>query len=531
MFNGTDPWARAAALQNDLGIRLRVIAANAAGAALVALALVAVGLPAAGISTARSHHADLVSGLVLGAYLFVVVPAEDALSRRRIRRKFAWIDERRQPSKEEVAAVFDYPWVQARQIFAWWLGGALLFTVVDLTFGNNVAYSLRTGVDIALGGLTSSALSFLLLERYNRPVFALALAGEPAEGTGRLGLQRRLLLIWALGAVVPVVIIVSAPAGLSSAQRAQLAGPLLIVGAIALAVGLGLTVVASRSITDPVEILRVAQRGVEDGDLTVEVTVDDAGEVGLLQAGFNRMVAGLRERQRIRDLFGRHVGLEVARQALSEEAQLGGELREASVLFVDLSGSTTMAQRLPPDQVVAVLNEFFSAVVSCAGAERGWVNKFEGDAALCVFGPPGGDLDHAAGALRAARRVRAGLVALAEVHPGFDAGVGISTGTVVAGNVGAEDRYEYTVIGDPVNEAARLSEAAKAHSGRVLASGAAIAAGGQEARRWRSSGTRQLRGREGPTEIYVPIEATLPTSAGSLLGSPTPGAIPPSLRP
>ena len=126
----------------------------------------------------------------------------------------------------------------------------------------------------------------------------------------------------------------------------------------------------------------------------------------------------------------------------------------ASVLFFDLIGSTAMTQRLEPEDVVAVLNDVFGAVVDCVTKEGGWVNKFEGDAALCVFGPPTEHIGHAAAALRAARALRTEFIALAESHPGLDAAIGVSSGEVIAGNIGAADRYEYTVIGDAVNEAA-----------------------------------------------------------------------------
>ena len=126
------------------------------------------------------------------------------------------------------------------------------------------------------------------------------------------------------------------------------------------------------------------------------------------------------------------------------------------------------------------------------------VNKFEGDAALCVFGAPVPQRDHAARALACARKLRERIDAL-------DAAIGVSCGTVVAGNVGAEARFEYTVIGDPVNEAARLTELAKQHDERLLASGGAVdAAGGDEALRWTPDGEVTLRGRECPTRIAVP---------------------------
>ena len=301
-----DLWHQVAV--SDSIIRWRIIAANLAGAALVGVVAVVVGLPESGEPAIR----------VLGGYLVFVLPAEFFLSRRRSVRTFGWLYQRRPPEPREVADVLAFPWIQARVIFGWWLGAAVLNTAVNLGFGNNVAFSLRSGLHIALGGLTSSALSYLLLERFNRPAFTVALAGEPSGSAGQLGLQRRLLLSWVLGAAVPVLVIISAPAGMSEERRLGLAGPVIAVGAIALAAGLILTIAASRSITEPIEALRVAQRRVEEGELDVDVPVDDVGEVGLLQAGFNRMVAGLRERQRIGELFGRHVGVEVARRAMRE---------------------------------------------------------------------------------------------------------------------------------------------------------------------------------------------------------------------
>src|SRR5256714_3577305 len=137
------------------------------------------------------------------------------------------------------------------------------------------------------------------------------------------------------------------------------------------------------------------------GDLDVDVPVDDDGEIGLLQAGFNHMASGLREREQLRELFGGYVGEDVARQALESGVSLEGEEREVSVLFVDVLGSTALAERRPPVQVVALLNRFFDAVVRAVDDEDGWVDKFEGDAALCVFGAPMEQLDHAARALRA----------------------------------------------------------------------------------------------------------------------------------
>ena len=250
--------------------------------------------------------------------------------------------------------------------------------------------------------------------------------------------------------------------------------------------------------------LGTALRRVQQGDLDVRLLVDDGGEIGVVQAGFNEMTAGLREREHLRDLFGRYVGEEVARRALEEGVELGGELRHASVLFVDIVGSTALAQRLPPTEVVTLLNRFFQAVVRSADAEGGWLNKFEGDGALCVFGAPAPDLDHAAQALRAARSLLDELR-----HLELDAGIGVSSGEVVAGNVGAEHRHEYTVIGQPVNEAARLTEAAKRRAGRVLASAVTVAASGEEGRAWVQTEPVELRGIPGAVMVYEPVATSL----------------------
>jgi adenylate cyclase len=193
------------------------------------------------------------------------------------------------------------------------------------------------------------------------------------------------------------------------------------------------------------------------------------------------------------------VGKDVAHAALDGDLRLGGEVREVAVLFVDLVGSTALAARRPPAEVVDLLNAFFAIVIESVERHGGWVNKFEGDAALCIFGAPTTGDDPAGDALAAAREVHARL---ARELPQLDAGIGVSAGPAVAGNIGAEQRFEYTVIGDPVNEAARLCEMAKREEGRVLASDAALARAGESERsRWSLGDEVTLRGRGEATRL------------------------------
>jgi adenylate cyclase len=235
--------------------------------------------------------------------------------------------------------------------------------------------------------------------------------------------------------------------------------------------------------------------------LKTRVEVDDGSELGQLQARFNRMASGLEERERLRELFGRHVGRDVAEAAMLQDISLGGEERAVSVLFVDLIGSTSIAAQRPASEVVALLNAFFAVIVETVERHGGSINKFEGDGALCVFGAPIERQTHAADALRTARQ----LISALSQQLALDIGIGVSSGTVVAGNIGAEERFEFTVIGDPVNEAARLCELAKRRPERALASVAALdQAPPQERRQWAIQDQVQLRGRVTPTGIATP---------------------------
>ena len=387
---------------------------------------------------------------------------------------------------------------------AWWAVAAVLFGVLNV-FLLSPGIGLGIGIVIGLGGLSTAALLYLMAERRTRRLTAAALASGMPNRPIAPGVRARLLATWVLGTGLPLVGIVALAIGGWAGSRAsidELSQSVLFICMVALVVGLLATLFVARSIAEPVAAVREALARVEHGELDVHMPVDDGSEVGLLEAGFNRMAEGLRERERMRDLFGRHVGRDVARQALAAEIELGGETREVAALFVDLSGSTTLAAERPPDEVVALLNSFFAVVVDTVEAHHGFVNKFEGDAVLAIFGAPVASEDPAGDALAAARNM---ANRLSEQVADVEAGIGVSAGQAVAGNVGTVERFEYTVIGDPVNEAARLCDLAKSRNPRVLASDAALArAREDEARRWQLGEAVQLRGRTAETTLATP---------------------------
>ena len=256
---------------------------------------------------------------------------------------------------------------------------------------------------------------------------------------------------------------------------------------------------------DPIYELQDAINRVRRGERHVEVDIYDGSELGVLQAGFNEMMRGLHERQRLRDLFGRYVGDEVAQRAMDERPELGGEDRKVAVLFIDVIGSTTFAVNNTPERVVEELNNFFEHVVEVVHRNKGIINKFQGDAALAIFGAPLNVYDSTSLALQAARELRHELRDME-----LQAGIGVAAGHVVAGHIGGLDRFEYTVIGDAVNEAARLTELAKDTPGRVLTNASTLKnANETEQARWTFMKSIELRGRRRMTQLARPIRATL----------------------
>ncbi len=355
------------------------------------------------------------------------------------------------------------------------------------------------------GGLTTAALTFLLAERITRPVVARALEYDPEPDRHHAGVTSRTMLSWAMGTAIPLLGILAAGVGTFITDQGtltQLAVATVALAGAGLVVGFFITLLGARSVAGPVRAVRRAMAQIAAGDLDVTVDVNSSTEVGLLQSGFNQMAAGLRERERIRDLFGQHVGSDVAAAALERGVDLRGETRCASVLFVDVVASTGLASTLPPQEVLALLNRLFATVVEVVDNNGGWINKFIGDSAMAVFGAPEELVDHAGAALATARSL---AVELSTSVPELDFGIGVSTGMVVAGHLGDERRYEYTLIGDMVNVAARLTEVAKQRARRVCADQQAIdEAPAEEAARWQAAEPMILRGRREPVLVGSP---------------------------
>lgn len=441
---------------------------------------------------------------VFGFVLVLAVVTGTGAAALLLRPVLAWRRRGGAPTPAEQRTALRAPLRQAGVHAAMWTLGGVIF--VGLNVGAVPRLALAIAVTVVLGAAATCSLGYLLGERLLRSVAADALAHDVPEQTTAPGVVTRVMLTVGAAAGIPALGIVLVCAfqltGQLGSSTTSLALTVLFLAVVLLVVGLLGALLVARSVADPVQQVRRALAEVQRGRTDISVEVYDGSEVGMLQAGFNQMVGGVAERERLRDLFGRHVGEDVARRALERGTDLGGEVREVAVLFVDLVGSTHLAATRPPGEVVALLNDFFRVVVEVVGRHGGFVNKFEGDAALVVFGAP---LEHpgaSAAALRAARELHAGLRAASAL----DFGIGVSSGSAVAGNIGAARRFEYTVIGDPVNEAARLTELAKTRPGRVLASLTSLElAGPPERDRWAPGAEVELRGRVARTQLAEPV--------------------------
>lgn len=473
--------------------------ANMAGAVVVFVMLAFV-LP---VPDATDEWSIRLTNLVLGAgYAVVAGLVGGALGVREVRRRLVWLVEGRPPTRRERRQTLRIPQASSlRQLLFWGFAAGLFALGNSFT---SVLLGVEIGLTVLIGGLTTTATTFLLLERMGRPVVARALAGHHVRRTPGAGVAWKTVLTWGLGTGLPLVGL-TLLAGLSlglDVTREELALAVFVLGLTALTTGFMSMLIFARGLADPLRGLRRVLARIEQGDLDVEVAITDTTEVGVLQSGVDRMVAGLRERDEIRDLFGRHVGEDIARRALEEGVELGGQERQAAALFVDVVDSTGLAQQRSPVEVLGLLNDFFGVVVEVVDAHGGVVNKFMGDAALAIWGAPIPHPDPATAALATARELARRLDS--DVV-GLDAGIGVACGTVVAGNLGAATRLEYTVIGDAVNVASRLSAVANAERRRVLADAATVEQADEDERAcWRPAGETVLRGRTDPTPLAAP---------------------------
>jgi adenylate cyclase len=350
----------------------------------------------------------------------------------------------------------------------------------------------------------SAILHFFASELALRPVLEdVCETLPPGFSADGLGVPLRWKLLGSLPLINVITgVIVSGLSSDGTAQLRELGVDVLVAVIVAFTISFELTVLVTRSITMPLADVLEATERVRQGDLTTRVPVVSGDEMGELARSFNAMMAGLEERETLREAFGSYVAPDVADRVLEEGELLEGEEVEVSIVFVDIRDFTAYAEGASARETVAYLNEFFGLAVPVLTDHSGHANKFVGDGILGVFGAPERLPDHADRAVRAAcdlaRRVSE------RYGDGLRIGIGINSGPVSAGSVGGGGRLEFTVIGDPVNVAARVERATRETGDTVLLTEATRCLLTDDSIEVDARGELELKGKSQPVALWAP---------------------------
>ncbi|HRG74079.1 MAG TPA: adenylate/guanylate cyclase domain-containing protein, partial [Leptospiraceae bacterium] len=363
--------------------------------------------------------------------------------------------------------IINLPIVNATVSFAGW---GLALVGAFLNFKNNhIYFGTISSIKYSFFNILMANLCFVLvyyiMDMVNKNFIRLTLAGENISGISRtvkISIRFRFFIFYITVAVTPCILLVDLILSILTdnkingyyAQTAIIFFGIFLMGTV-------LTFFISNSFANPIKELQVATGQLQLGNLDASVSVNSNDEIGYLGERFNEMSLSIKEKEFIKDTFGKVVDPSVRDYLLNGNLALGGETRDVSVLFVDIRGFTTISEKLPPVDVVNWLNQYFEQMSACITNEKGLVNKFIGDAILAVFGAPIPLLNHAESAVNAAIEMRKLAKELSQEFiknglPELKIGIGIHSGKVLAGNIGSLTRLEYTVIGDTVNMASRL---------------------------------------------------------------------------
>lgn len=456
------------------------------------------------LEPAESSALRIPNGVVFLIYVGLSFPIGQRLMRRRFFDPLtSWLLAGRAVHEDDRRRVLRYPLNLALVSGAFWAAAAALFSLLYIQEGATVVMTIA--VAILLGGVTACALQYLLGERILLPITARALASGAASETRTPGVATRLLMAWILATGVPLIGLLTIGVAHVSGDAfddQQVVYASLFLATLAATVGLFALVVAVRSVAAPLAAIRGALEQVEHGRFDSRVAVDDGSEVGLLEAGFNRMAAGLGERELLREAFGAYVDPDLANRVMREGTDLSGDEVEVSILFMDVRGFTTYSEGVAVREVVEKLNQLWDQVVPIILEQNGHANKFIGDGLLAVFGAPDRLEDHAERAVCAAREI---VAVVRDGDPdGLRVGVGVNSGKVMAGTIGGGGRLDFTVIGDTVNTAARVESATRETSDDVLITAATLERLGRNGIGWVERTGVTLKGKDEAVRLYAP---------------------------
>lgn len=334
--------------------------------------------------------------------------------------------------------------------------------ILELSWGAGFVLLAASLIPVAYGTVLNYFIAELLMRPVIEDIAALLPPDFPFAPNGLLLRKRLKILLPVFTAFVGLVV---------AALMSRHGGTKYLGLSVLAAVGVGLlfsfelTVLLSRSVTGPIASLRKGLAQVGEGDYSARVPVVTSDELGELSHDFNQMAQGLQEREQMRDAFGTYLDRDIVPIILSGQFPAEGIEVTVSIMFVDVRGFTSFAETAQASEVIAALNAIFEEIVPIVAEHGGHVDKFLGDGLLAVFGAPEGYPDHADRAVSAGHAI---VRAINRVDGGLRVGVGINTGEVVAGSIGGAGRLNFSVIGDPVNTAARVEAATRTTGDELL---------------------------------------------------------------
>ena len=398
-----------------------------------------------------------------------------------IRRCLKKIYQQKKPSPEHLEKarqkLLNEPYFAIALTFFTWVVPALIVGVVCINNNEPSQITILVALRTLLTGVAAVAAAFFLLEyalqMFLAPVFFPEGRLWATPGTLRLWIGARLAALALAISIVPFCVVFLGTwefkhsTALTPQQKIDdFAGLLLTIFLIFIPFIVGLTCLVTANLTRPLKEMTSVLRDVRNGLFHRKVKVVSNDELGYTGDVINEMTEGLKEREIIKDAFGKYVAEEVRDEVLSGRIPLDGEIKEVTVLFADLRNFTPMTEENNPKLVVKIMNSYFKEMAEAIQDEGGLVLQFIGDEIYAVFGAPVFRPDHPARAFRAGLEMRRRLVQLNRDFadkgwPKLSHGIGIHTGEALAANIGSPDRLSYLLVGDTVNLASRLQSLTK----------------------------------------------------------------------
>lgn len=336
---------------------------------------------------------------------------------------------------------------------------------------------LISGIFIIFEGLLSFELSYYILEALNRTWVLKKLFPNggvtKTKGVIKPSFSMMFVEFFIAVSICPVFFLLYSLISFQKNNGFPIHVDTMIIIAMFMIIAILVTIFFMRIFTVPIKKFSEATKRIKNGDFSTRINIVSNDKFGTLCDTFNDMSSSLKEKEFMRDTFGKIVDPYVRDYLLKGNISLGGENRTVTVMFCDIRNFTAMSEKMPPEEVVALLNQYFTKIGECISKNHGIINKYIGDAVMAIFGAPVESANSAEDALNAAFQMRNALFSLNEEfkkssRPEIRFGIGLHTGNVLAGNIGAENRMEYTVIGDTVNTASRLESLCKIYKTDLL---------------------------------------------------------------